>query len=50
MTFADMCFIYWCWVAFVHILVGIVTVVDAKYGLQHLKEIKPDGMVNEAIR
>lgn len=29
---------------------GIVSVVDAKYGLQHLKEEKPDGLVNEAAR
>ncbi|XP_072023882.1 zinc-regulated GTPase metalloprotein activator 1-like [Amphiura filiformis] len=29
---------------------GIVTVVDAKYGLQHLEEVKPDGVVNEAVR
>ena len=29
---------------------GIVTVVDSKYGLQHLEEVKPDGMVNEAVR
>ncbi|XP_056151370.1 zinc-regulated GTPase metalloprotein activator 1 isoform X2 [Lampris incognitus] len=29
---------------------GIVTVIDAKYGLQHLTEEKPDGLVNEAAR
>ncbi|XP_030214412.1 zinc-regulated GTPase metalloprotein activator 1 isoform X2 [Gadus morhua] len=29
---------------------GIVTVIDAKYGLQHLKEEKPEGLVNEAAR
>ncbi|XP_067425305.1 zinc-regulated GTPase metalloprotein activator 1A-like isoform X2 [Emydura macquarii macquarii] len=29
---------------------GIVSVVDAKYGLQHLTEEKPDGLVNEATR
>ncbi|XP_062369042.1 zinc-regulated GTPase metalloprotein activator 1A-like isoform X10 [Cinclus cinclus] len=29
---------------------GIVSVVDAKYGLQHLTEEKPDGLINEASR
>ncbi|MEQ2247008.1 COBW domain-containing protein 2, partial [Ilyodon furcidens] len=29
---------------------GIVTVIDAKYGLQQLKEEKADGLVNEAAR
>lgn len=29
---------------------GIVTVVDAKYGLQHIMEEKPGGLVNEAAR
>ncbi|KAG9331472.1 hypothetical protein JZ751_018872 [Albula glossodonta] len=29
---------------------GIVTVVDAKYGMQHLMEQKPEGLVNEAAR
>uniref|UniRef100_A0A8C3PEB5 Uncharacterized protein n=1 Tax=Chrysemys picta bellii TaxID=8478 RepID=A0A8C3PEB5_CHRPI len=29
---------------------GIVSVVDAKYGLQHLTEEKPDGLINEATR
>ncbi|KAJ6669573.1 hypothetical protein lerEdw1_000122 [Lerista edwardsae] len=29
---------------------GIVSVVDAKYGLQHLTEEKPDGLINEAAR
>ncbi|XP_075787789.1 zinc-regulated GTPase metalloprotein activator 1A isoform X2 [Pelodiscus sinensis] len=29
---------------------GIVSIVDAKYGLQHLTEEKPDGLVNEATR
>ncbi|CAL8344951.1 unnamed protein product [Lota lota] len=29
---------------------GIVTVIDAKYGLQHLMEEKPEGLVNEAAR
>uniref|UniRef100_V9KYP9 COBW domain-containing protein 2-like protein n=1 Tax=Callorhinchus milii TaxID=7868 RepID=V9KYP9_CALMI len=29
---------------------GIVTVVDAKYGMQHLTEEKPDGLINEAAR
>ncbi|XP_070562541.1 zinc-regulated GTPase metalloprotein activator 1-like isoform X2 [Ptychodera flava] len=29
---------------------GIVTVVDAKYCLQHLHEEKPEGVVNEAVR
>ncbi|XP_048360572.1 COBW domain-containing protein 2-like isoform X2 [Sphaerodactylus townsendi] len=29
---------------------GIVSVVDAKYGLQHLKEEKPSGLINEAAR
>ncbi|NXI52625.1 CBWD1 protein, partial [Chloroceryle aenea] len=29
---------------------GIVSVVDAKYGLKHLTEEKPDGLVNEASR
>ncbi|XP_069481863.1 zinc-regulated GTPase metalloprotein activator 1A-like isoform X3 [Ambystoma mexicanum] len=29
---------------------GIVSVVDAKYGLQHLTEEKADGLINEAAR
>ncbi|XP_034026416.1 COBW domain containing [Thalassophryne amazonica] len=29
---------------------GIVTVIDAKYGMQHLAEEKADGLVNEAAR
>lgn len=29
---------------------GIVTVVDAKYGLKQLQEVKSDGIVNEAVR
>ncbi|KAF1609285.1 UNVERIFIED_CONTAM: COBW domain-containing protein 1, partial [Eudyptes robustus] len=29
---------------------GIVSVVDAKHGLQHLTEQKPEGLVNEASR
>uniref|UniRef100_A0A8B9PQX1 CobW C-terminal domain-containing protein n=1 Tax=Apteryx owenii TaxID=8824 RepID=A0A8B9PQX1_APTOW len=29
---------------------GIVSVVDAKYGLQHLTEEKPEGLINEAAR
>ncbi|XP_032747634.1 COBW domain-containing protein 1 isoform X2 [Rattus rattus] len=29
---------------------GIITVVDSKYGLKHLTEEKPDGLVNEASR
>uniref|UniRef100_A0A7N5KE78 Putative COBW domain-containing protein 7 n=1 Tax=Ailuropoda melanoleuca TaxID=9646 RepID=A0A7N5KE78_AILME len=29
---------------------GIVTVVDSKYGLKHLEEEKPDGLINEASR
>uniref|UniRef100_UPI00358DF1B8 zinc-regulated GTPase metalloprotein activator 1-like n=2 Tax=Myxine glutinosa TaxID=7769 RepID=UPI00358DF1B8 len=29
---------------------GVITVVDAKYGLEHLLEKKPDGLVNEAAR
>ncbi|XP_066567301.1 zinc-regulated GTPase metalloprotein activator 1 [Amia ocellicauda] len=29
---------------------GIVTVIDAKYGMQHLTEEKPDGLINEAAR
>ncbi|KAJ3603774.1 hypothetical protein NHX12_028515 [Muraenolepis orangiensis] len=29
---------------------GIVTIIDAKYGLQHLKEEKANGLVNEAAR
>ncbi|XP_068167390.1 zinc-regulated GTPase metalloprotein activator 1 [Antennarius striatus] len=29
---------------------GIVTVADAKYGLQQLNEEKPDGLINEAAR
>ncbi|XP_056319425.1 zinc-regulated GTPase metalloprotein activator 1 [Danio aesculapii] len=29
---------------------GIVTVIDAKYGLQHLTEEKPEGLINEAAR
>uniref|UniRef100_A0A8C2K9I8 COBW domain containing n=1 Tax=Cyprinus carpio TaxID=7962 RepID=A0A8C2K9I8_CYPCA len=27
---------------------GIVTVIDAKYGMQHLTEEKPEGLINEA--
>ncbi|RXN18410.1 COBW domain-containing 1-like protein [Labeo rohita] len=29
---------------------GIVTVIDAKYGMQHLTEEKPEGLINEAER
>nr|XP_023648044.1 COBW domain-containing protein 1-like [Paramormyrops kingsleyae]XP_023648045.1 COBW domain-containing protein 1-like [Paramormyrops kingsleyae]XP_023648046.1 COBW domain-containing protein 1-like [Paramormyrops kingsleyae]XP_023648047.1 COBW domain-containing protein 1-like [Paramormyrops kingsleyae] len=29
---------------------GIITVIDAKYGMKHLTEEKPDGLVNEAAR
>ncbi|CAD5112271.1 DgyrCDS1500 [Dimorphilus gyrociliatus] len=29
---------------------GIITVTDAKYCLQHLKEVKPDNVINECIR
>ncbi|XP_008064254.1 COBW domain-containing protein 3 isoform X1 [Carlito syrichta] len=29
---------------------GIITVVDSKYGLKHLTEEKPDGLINEATR
>lgn len=29
---------------------GIITVVDAKYSMQHLDEEKPDGSINEALR
>ncbi|XP_018615595.1 zinc-regulated GTPase metalloprotein activator 1 isoform X1 [Scleropages formosus] len=29
---------------------GIITVIDAKYGLKHLMEEKPEGLVNEAAR
>ncbi|XP_022518351.2 COBW domain containing [Astyanax mexicanus] len=29
---------------------GIVTVIDAKYGLRHLTEEKPEGLINEAAR
>ncbi|XP_055962865.1 zinc-regulated GTPase metalloprotein activator 1A [Sorex fumeus] len=29
---------------------GIITVVDSKYGLKHLEEEKPDGLINEATR
>jgi hypothetical protein len=29
---------------------GIVTVIDAKYGLQQLTEQRDDGSMNEAIR
>ncbi|XP_048855834.1 COBW domain containing [Brienomyrus brachyistius] len=29
---------------------GIITVIDAKYGMKHLIEEKPDGLVNEAAR
>lgn len=29
---------------------GIISVVDAKYGMQHLNEEKPEGLVNEAAR
>uniref|UniRef100_A0A8C7E6B0 COBW domain-containing protein 1 n=1 Tax=Naja naja TaxID=35670 RepID=A0A8C7E6B0_NAJNA len=29
---------------------GIISVVDAKHGLQHLKEEKPTGLINEAAR
>ncbi|KAI4899517.1 hypothetical protein NFI96_011516 [Prochilodus magdalenae] len=29
---------------------GIITVIDAKYGMQHLTEEKPEGLINEAAR
>ncbi|XP_072536941.1 zinc-regulated GTPase metalloprotein activator 1 [Salminus brasiliensis] len=29
---------------------GIVTVIDAKFGMQHLTEEKPEGLINEAAR
>ncbi|XP_072173322.1 zinc-regulated GTPase metalloprotein activator 1-like isoform X2 [Diadema setosum] len=29
---------------------GIITVIDAKFGLQHIQEEKPDGITNEAVR
>uniref|UniRef100_A0A8C7B2N5 CobW C-terminal domain-containing protein n=1 Tax=Neovison vison TaxID=452646 RepID=A0A8C7B2N5_NEOVI len=29
---------------------GIITVVDSKYGLKHLEEEKPEGLINEASR
>ncbi|XP_078252209.1 zinc-regulated GTPase metalloprotein activator 1 isoform X1 [Rhinoraja longicauda] len=29
---------------------GIISVVDAKYGMQHLTEEKPEGLINEAAR
>ncbi|XP_030628167.1 zinc-regulated GTPase metalloprotein activator 1 [Chanos chanos] len=29
---------------------GVVTVIDAKYGMQHLTEKKPEGLMNEAAR
>ncbi|XP_035877614.1 COBW domain-containing protein 3 isoform X3 [Phyllostomus discolor] len=29
---------------------GIITIVDSKYGLKHLTEEKPDGLINEASR
>ncbi|XP_033636780.1 COBW domain-containing protein 1-like [Asterias rubens] len=29
---------------------GIVVVVDSKYGPQHLQEVKPAGVINEAVR
>ncbi|KAI2524830.1 COBW domain containing 2 [Homo sapiens] len=29
---------------------GIITIVDSKYGLKHLAEEKPDGLINEATR
>lgn len=29
---------------------GVVTLVDAKYCLQHLEEQKPDGLINESVR
>ncbi|XP_063962553.1 zinc-regulated GTPase metalloprotein activator 1-like isoform X1 [Lytechinus pictus] len=29
---------------------GIITVIDAKFGLQHIKEEKPEGILNEAVR
>merc|ERR1712151_661965 len=31
------------------VLDGILTVVDAKHVVEHLREIKPDGIVNEAV-
>jgi len=32
-----------------YMLDGILTVVDAKHVVEHLREIKPDGVVNEAV-
>ena len=32
------------------LLDGVVTLVDAKYCLRHLTEVKPDGVINEAVR
>ncbi|XP_054513861.1 zinc-regulated GTPase metalloprotein activator 1A isoform X11 [Pan troglodytes] len=29
---------------------GIITIVDSKYGLKHLTEEKPDGLINEATK
>ncbi|XP_054533341.1 zinc-regulated GTPase metalloprotein activator 1B isoform X11 [Pan troglodytes] len=29
---------------------GIITIVDSKYGLKHLTQEKPDGLINEATR
>ncbi|XP_011811850.1 PREDICTED: COBW domain-containing protein 3 isoform X2 [Colobus angolensis palliatus] len=29
---------------------GVITIVDSKYGLKHLTEEKPDGLINEATR
>ncbi|XP_048662734.1 COBW domain-containing protein 1 [Marmota marmota marmota] len=34
----------------VYSFVGIITVVDSKYGLKHLTEEKPDGLISEATR
>lgn len=28
---------------------GVVTLVDAKHAMQHIDEVKPDGVVNEAV-
>lgn len=28
---------------------GVVTLVDAKHATQHIDEVKPDGIVNEAV-
>lgn len=28
---------------------GVVTLVDAKHATQHIEEVKPDGVVNEAV-